>query len=351
MEEMSVLVVAPDRASNSLGRAYVHWEMCRHLGWIPAVVAANEAPLWAPVRGTAFGEAVTSARRFLASGGRPDIVVCVKPLTPSLELGEELAGRFSVPLVVDIDDPDLSATLALDSPIRRLVKTVVRPDVMTEARARRSRAEAHHVLVSNPVLQRHHGGVVVPHARPSRPPGQSHTRTDPVVAFIGTNRPHKGVEELRRAIARVRRSIDYTLVVTDDPPPGALPWERWVGQTSVEAGTALLDAADVVVLPSRRTPFATGQLPAKLIDSMISGRAIAVSDVEPLPWALHGAGEVVRAGSVRDLVTVLERFAVPEARSRAGAAARDAALSSFTYDAVGPAYRAAVLAAVRQPPS
>ena len=149
-----------------------------------------------------------------------------------------------------------------------------------------------------------------------------------MVAFVGSNNAHKGLPQLRAAVAAVQ-DIGYTLVITDDRPEDAKPWERWTGRTTMEVGTTLVSSADVVVIPSLDKPFARGQLPAKLVDAMILGRAVVVTDIEPMPWALGDTGIVIRPGSVRDISVALRYLSDPSTRQTLGSSARARALKMF----------------------
>ncbi len=124
-----------------------------------------------------------------------------------------------------------------------------------------------------------------------------------------------------------------TLTVTDDPPADARPEERWIGQTTFAEGMRLVESADIVVIPSLRTTWSIGQLPAKLVDGMMAGAAVVVSDVEPLDWAVGDGGIRVEPGSVAQLADALTRLTDAEERARLGAAAHRRAIELFTVDA------------------
>src|SRR5690606_1400857 len=144
----------------------------------------------------------------------------------------------------------------------------------------------------------------------------------PVVAFVGTNHPHKGLAEVRQAVSRLQQE-GISLVITDSPPPDAHPWERWVGATTLAGGQALVQRSDIVILASHRVPWSEGQLPAKLIDAMMAGRAIGVSNITPLTWALGETGRVTEPGDVGGIAAVIREYADPQVRSSVGRASRE----------------------------
>jgi len=195
-----------------------------------------------------------------------------------------------------------------------------------------------HVIVSNPTLQRRWGGAVVPHAREDTGDGLPHESSSPRVVFVGTNSKHKGMEVLRSAIEQCQ-DLAVTLTVTDSPPIDALPWESWVGRTTLAEGRALVRSADIVVLPSLPgATYSEAQLPAKLIDAMIAGRAIIVSNRAPIEWALGGSGVVVDSYDAESFAKAIRDLADPGVRRALGQGARNRALSHFSVEGVQDAF-------------
>lgn len=346
-----VAIVTPNFENNSLGRTWCLWALSRALGWRAEVVGVKGTSLWAPLAGSAFAadctvpgssdrEAALPAVR--AAIGRADLVIAVKPLVPSL--GVALAERRGTPLLADVDDPDVEVRTTWRPRMERLR----RPGFLASRRAVTGLGEAVRRvprIVSNPVLQRMYGGDVIPHVRDAGPDPVWSDRDDPVVRFVGSVRGHKGVDVLRAAAARA----DVALEVTAAPPADARAGERWLGTTTLEAGEALVRDADVVAVPSLPTLWTPAQLPAKLVDAMIAGRAIVASAAEPVVWALDGAGLAVPPGDVDALAAALTRLRDPALRKELGAAARRRGLERFTVDAVAPDFERAARAAMRAP--
>jgi len=329
----AVTFITPDLANNSLGRTYSLWLLARHLGWHTRVYSTVGESLWLPVRETEF--AMDTRRASVAEiardpfVSRSDIIVAVKPLYSSFGVARVVAGRIGRPLLLDIDDPDIDAHLNFQRPLRAIAREVRHP-----VRQRRIRALARllpipSTIVSNPALQDRYGGAVVPHARAEIPAGAPHVSSSPRVAFVGTNRVHKGVPVLRRAIEQLSH-LGFELVVTDVAPRDARPWEQWLGQTDFRTGLELVRNADVVAIPSLDGPYSRGQLPAKLIDAMLAARAIVASDFPPVAWAIGEAGVLVEPGSDEALVRALLHFRAPVTRASSGRLAREAALRRFT---------------------
>jgi glycosyltransferase involved in cell wall biosynthesis len=350
----SVLFVTPFLDDNSTGRTYSLWLLAQSLGYRSEMVAFKGDKVWEPLAGSEFAAACHIQRKsswrakvdWLADTAQNfDVVVAVKPLPDSLGIALAARKKKPFPLVVDVDDPDLEARL-LRRPLWRAIAWRLRhlrfwlsACVFPPFHKRTS------VMVSNPTLQAKYGGVLVPHVRLDAVESLPHTSSHPVVAFIGTPRPHKGLDVLRAAIASISTE-GFSLVVTATAPADAQPWEHWVGNVSLEDGLELVAGADIVVIPSRRGLNSTGQLPVKLVDAMMLGRAVIVSDVAPLPWATGGDALITPEGDVPALTEALLELANPAVRDRLGQSLRSRALELFTVSKTAPAFRRACERAV-----
>ena len=96
-----------------------------------------------------------------------------------------------------------------------------------------------------------------------------------------------------------------------------------------------------MAVPSLRKRYGPGQLPVKLIDGMMAGRAVIASDLAPLKWALGGTGLIVRSGSVGSLVNGLLELEDLRTREALGREARLRALGTFVPAVIAPVLRSA----------
>jgi glycosyltransferase involved in cell wall biosynthesis len=273
-------------------------------------------------------------------------VIAVKPLPTSFGVALDAVARAGAPLLLDVDDPDIEVRTTW-RPLRERLRHPLPPERRRELMRLGSLARTTPLLVSNPVLQRMYGGVVVPHVREPVPAPAYSSTTTPTVRFVGSVRAHKGVELLRRAVAEESPQDRLRLEVTADRPSDAAPWERWLGSTTVEEGARLVAEADVIAVPSLPNAWSPAQLPAKLIDAMAAGRAVVASDTEPVSWALGRTGVVVPAGDRDALTKALHHLRVPAVRQALGEAARERAVELFSTAAVAPVFEAAARAAMR----
>ena len=345
-----VVLVTPNFENNSLGRTWCLWQLARELGWDPVVVGVKGASVWGPLASSRFAAdcrvpqpadraaARDVVRREVAAA---DLVVAVKTLPTSLGVALETAA--GVPMIVDIDDPDIEVRTSW----RPLADRLRRPGFTPYRRSLHRLGAVARTLprtVSNPVLQRMYGGEIVPHVREPGPAPSWSDRTAPIVRFVGSDRGHKGVGVLRRAVAGLAQE-GALLEVTAAAPADAAAHERWLGTTSLDDGLALVRDADVIAVPSLPTLWTPAQLPAKLIDAMMAGRAVVASSTEPVDWALGGTGITVPACDAEALRAALHGLRDPRRRQELGEAARERALATFTVEAVAPVFEQVAAAA------
>lgn len=353
---MRVAATVSELSGNVLGRAFALWLLARQLGWEFLIVGPPRGALWEPLRGHPLEELVVSRTdaELASIRRRFDVVIALKPLPESLRLARELAAG-ELPLIVDIDDPDLDVAIArmgfgqrsrFSSP-HRLIKGT------HPIQLRRTRASlaGHPLIVSNPQLQQLYGGVVIPHVRPPRHSPRGLVSRS-VVGFVGTVRPHKGVDVLRRAIEEVRRRRDIELYVTDRPPRDSRPWERWVGPQPIADLEQTLSHVHISAVPSLAEGYGPLQLPVKLIDGMALGLPVVASDLPPIRWCAQDSVLLVPPGNVSALAEALcSLFDDDDLAMRLGRAAHARAVAAFSPHAVAPVFADVVRRAVRVRPS
>jgi len=348
-------------SGNAVGRVYSLWLLAEELGWDTLIHVPDSRRVWAPLQHDHyFCSRLTTS---LDEATSADALVAVKPLLGSFAVALDVQRKTKQPLILDVDDPDWewaygSGRQALTRAVYRTLRgrpnfPVRRPGMPRRehlaayrefrlgSKARRESA----VAISNPALARWYPGVLIPHVRLPTPVGAPPGGPGLRIAFVGTIRRHKGIDVLRAAA----RAVDgVRLVITADAPPDAAPHEDWVGQTTLEAGLRIVEEADVVALPSLDTAYARYQLPVKLIDAMVAGRAIVASDLEPLRWAAEGAALFVPPGDVESLSEALRRLCDDGLRRRLAEHGRARALAQFTPRAVAPVFAELVERARRE---
>ena len=286
----------------------------------------------------------------LAASRPYDLVYVCKPRLPSLYLGALIKQSSGCPMVLDVDDFELSffpnrefadfaeiepdAAAALEEPYEELATRYAQSLI----------AKADAVTVSNIALRERFGGHVVRHARDERAfdvdaakRAAARTRLgigdeEFALVFVGTPRPHKGVGQVARALHEID---DERLVfhVVGDLTDRKLA-DELAGYTNArvvfhpncafEELPAILAAADLVpLMQDVEHPISQHQIPAKISDALSLGVPVLASAAPPLRDLIaQGAIEATDAAGLADAIRGFRDAAFAE-RARLAAAATD----------------------------
>lgn len=366
-----VVVVCPNLSGNCLGRATLLAELllrsCRSVTVIGAIVGRE---IWAPAHAGAVditGHRVRSVAdlpglaRWIRARTRDAVVVVSKPLATSF--GVALVGVDPGRMVLDIDDWErgLCAEMAgrrLASRVRDLCDPFALNSLASTIALEKLVGRAATRVVSNRFLQDRFGGTLLPHVRDPEvlrpdPARAESTRRElgllerPWVGFIGTLREHKGVGHLVRALSLLRgpaapgllvagvdtRDAYACSVVTDALVRLGSDRLRVIGQFPGRELPGLVEAPDVIALPSVRGPASVGQTPAKMFDAMAMARPVVATDVGDHAEILSDCGVIVPSGDdVKLSAAIAELVDDPARRRRLGEAARARLVSTFSHD-------------------
>lgn len=371
-----ISVVCSDLSENCLGRAQVLAEVLAAFAPVRIVGPQLGAGIWRPAASStlvmsglpmksAFG--YVKARGWLRSQLAGSRVVVSKPRSSSFGLALA-AGVSPEQMLLDIDDWELgfmkpAAPSGAKAWWSRNVQLLAPKSLNSYGGIRlldSASARVPRRSVSNSWLQQRFGGVVLPHVRDTAKldplryveaarARRAEQRMDgrPWVAFIGTIREHKGVDDLLRAVARLSgeaapglllAGVDFEHAFSKAllaEAQASLPESR-LRVVGAFAGSDLpgwVAAADVLCIPSRDIPGAWGQIPAKLFDAMAMARPIVASDVNDMGRILDGCGLVFPAGDVAALSARLSELALnPELGARLGAQARLRAIQEYSVE-------------------
>jgi glycosyltransferase involved in cell wall biosynthesis len=337
MSKISILCA--NLSSNALGRAYLLGRVLQRRYEVEILGPTFGDGIWPPCDTGEFAYKVVSGCNFprfflsvqeLLRQIEGDAIYTVKPRPASFGVGLLAKRLQGTPLVLDIDDWDIEGEYSL-SRWRRLLGLAGRlynpyaNQYLLLMERLIPWADA--VTVASSVLQQRFGGILVPHGRdtdhldPARYSGQALRRAwgldeRKIVMFLGTPRPHKGMEELIAAL-HLLADLPLTLVIVGvdrndlyTERLAALSGERvlLLDMQPFADIPRFLAAADLVVLPQRDIPFARAQVPAKIFDAMAMALPIVATAVGDLPQILDGCGLVVSPGNVREMAEAIRRL-------------------------------------------
>jgi glycosyltransferase involved in cell wall biosynthesis len=343
-------VVTWDLGHNPAGRAMVIYDLLAQDHDVELV-----GPLWSRFGGKVWGPIAGGSRKVrgfpcdtledfwpaalaFASAAQYDVVVVCKPRLPALVLGALLKKTSACPLVLDVDDFELSffpdesmASLAeLDATGAAAMREPY-GELATRA-CEGLIADADAVIVSNIALRQRYGGTIVRHARdeqaflPARfdrgaeRRAMGITEDDFALVFVGTARAHKGVFDVARTLAQLTDKR-FVLHLVGDIPDRRVRNEldRHAGARIVYHPNCPFDdlparivAADaVVLLQDAAHPISKYQIPAKVSDASAFGLPILATDVAPLrDLALQGLVTTITpaelAGALASLIEARE---------------------------------------------
>lgn len=314
----SVLLVAPFANDNSLGRTYSNSLVLDELGWDYSTVVMSGHEVWSPVATEAFGRSIVfyselDSRSQSTLWARPDIVWCTKPLPGSFGVAlANLGSGAKARLIVDIDDPDIDVRIGRSGSTRRAKEVLRQRSQFLDLWSLERNIRHYRRSVSNPALLRQYGGFLLPHVRPSyafragNVPRRS--RLAPRGVFVGSPKPHKGLDVLRAAVEELRGQMPgVTLTITGSHPRDARPWEDWVGPTSLREGWRLVTEADFTVLASSGD-WSEAQFPVKLVDAMLARTLCFTYDSEVTRWASGGEAVFIDPSNPKAVARSLALF-------------------------------------------
>jgi glycosyltransferase involved in cell wall biosynthesis len=351
-----VAVIAWDVGHNPLGRAYCLAEILARRFDVEIWGAQFERygdRIWAPLQkpdlpihyfdGRSFPEHL-DVMEAVAKRIDADAIWVSKPRFPSLGLGVLAKRLRNRPLVLDVDDHELSffavdEGLDLDDLRKLSGNDLELPFERAWTRACDPMiAHADARTVSNVALQERYGGVLVPHARDERRfDPELYDRdavrarlgvgpSDRLLLFGGTPRIHKGLVEVLEALDRLG-DPRYKLALFGTGELAKLRdrvphLERWIVPLPYQPFSELpsiVGAADLsCVLQDPAHPVARYQMPAKVVDALAMGVPCLVTATPPLrPLVDAGVLNVHHAGeSLPDRIAAI--FEDPDdARDRA----------------------------------
>ncbi len=336
-------VVCWDLGHNPAGRAMVLHDLLERdydVDIVGPIWSRFGQQVWAPIRNSTRKVRSFPCNRFedfwpkavaLAADAEYDLVVVCKPQLPGLLLGAMIKKSCNCPLVLDIDDFELSFC-ANETPATLDELQAAGPDALSEpylelaARACDGLVQdADARIVSNIALRRKYGGYIVRHARnegvfdPDRFDRAAARAAmgigddDFAILFVGTLRRHKGVFEIARTL-EIHKDKRLVLHLVGDIPDKRLrrELERFTrarvkfhpGCSFDELPERLVAADAVVLLQDPSHAISQYQIPAKVSDASALGLPLIATDVPPLrDLALQG---LVRTIETRDLPRALD---------------------------------------------
>jgi len=298
-----------------------------------------------------------------------DVIYASKPLFTSFGVGLLKKLFDSKPLVLDIDDWQMGfmkesyKNLSIARCLKYLAASALRlysvgsywNNLLGEKLSRL----ADRITVSNSFLRDKFGGTIVWHARDTKTfdPAKFDKyllrekyqikKTNKIIMFFGTPRPHKGIEDLVKAVSLIKdRDVILIVVGIDNrdlycknlfSSAKEILEDRFkgFGLQPFEKVPGFLSIADVVVIPQKRNFSTIGQVPAKVFDAMAMAKPIIATNVSDLPKILDGCGWIVEPENPEQLAETIQYVLNnPEKAKEMGWKARQKCIEKYSWDAM-----------------
>lgn len=388
--KLKVSVLSWDVAHNPMGRAYLIADMLSGKFDVEVVGArfprfGNE--VWEPVRNGTVPTAHFLGQSFPAHFAKmeevakqieSDVIFVSKPRLPSYELGI-LANHFrNRPLILDVDDYELSffeeayGGLTLEE-----IKERQRDDEFFNPYGRiwtqyceSIIPRADHVTVSNVELQKKYDGTILPHVkdelvfdpalydRASIRAKYGFSADDKVILFVGTPRIHKGIVEIAEALERIGNpKYKLCIIGTVIGPELRARLERLKGDhvrlipnQPYEDLPANLATGDLIcLLQNPESEIAKYQMPSKFTDALAMEIPILATDAPPLAnLASSGLVELLNGTPLdRKIEEIFSNYDVFKQKAVEN---REAFLADYSYSATAPKIENIILPLLEKTP-
>lgn len=269
-----------------------------------------------------------------------DVVYAFQPQLGSLGVALLEKRRRGIPVILDIEDYLRFEEYSL---LKKVGTALLRSGSPTNgfyAKAlERTLNRVDHITVTSSRLQERYGGTVLPYGPDAgefdpdsvtpHPRLVEEFGDRPLIVFVGTIRPHKGLDILAEALASMDTAAQ--LVIAGYDPYDIVPEIRdllgdqvdFHGPIEHKEVPSYLAAATVIVIPQKRTRYTEAQIPNKVFEAMAMGKPIVASRVSDLSEIINGAGEIVEPDDPSSLASTLdELFSTPGRITELGEQAR-----------------------------
>jgi glycosyltransferase involved in cell wall biosynthesis len=256
-----------------------------------------------------------------------DVILASKLMPTSFGIGLQKKISSGKPLLLDIDDWELGFFYhsGFWGKVGRFLNFSNPNGLPYVWRIERLVDHADAVSVSNRFLQNKFGGSLLPHCRDTDVLNPLKFNTGDVkermgfagkkiLMFLGTPRPHKGIDDLLQAFKKVDNS-DLNLVIIG--VENKQEFLKGIDESVINRVTIIpkipfnklseyLSVADIISIPQRRTSDSVGQIPARLFDAMAMGKPIIATRVSDIPEVLGDCGYLVDPSNPSQLANAIQ---------------------------------------------
>lgn len=371
---MKISILTPDFSHNCFGRAWLLAKILKKNYEVEVIGPAFGKEIWKPLRnvcdfdikmvkGHPNGSFELKKMLGLISG---DVIYASKPLISSFGVALIKKLVTGKPVVLDIDDwepgfgKEFYDSLRWQKKINDFRKSIFNfNSYYYTVVLNKFIRFADTITVSGNVLHSQYGGTIIYHGRdvdtfnPDRfckselkiiyLPNKS--KSSFVVCFIGTPRPHKGIEDVINAIGLLRKNDLLLLIVGMKDNDYCNSLRRIATNLDIKENIVFfpeqpfgklpefISISDLVVIPQRKRAASYGQTPAKIFDAMAMEKPIIATNISGIPEILEGCGWIIEPESPTKLAKAIQyAFNNPSEAIKMGLEARKKCKQNYSWD-------------------
>ena len=323
---MKVSVLCFDISNNSLGRAWLLAQALSKFYDVEIIGPSRKDQIWTPMEKMGIPIKKFAWKRYpafsriknnLLAAIDGDVVLASKLMPTSFGVGLQKKKSTGKPLILDIDDWELGFFFhsGFFGKVGRFLN-FSNPNGLPYAwRLEQLVVQADAITVSNRFLQKKFGGTLLPHCRNTSELDPLKFNQDEmkkklgltgkkVLMFLGTPRPHKGIDDLLIALKKIQNpGLCLVIIGSDNQQKFMKEVDKSIQdrifvlpEISFDKLPNYLSAADILVIPQRLTSDSVGQMPAKLYDAMAMAKPVLATRVSDIPEVLGNCGYLVNPG-------------------------------------------------------
>ncbi|MEO3705686.1 glycosyltransferase family 4 protein [Trichormus azollae] len=253
-----------------------------------------------------------------------DIIYAMRPKPTTFGLALLQKSRSNQPIILDIDDWELSWYIGKKWEYKACLKQLYRDIFKSDGALRQPdhpfylkmlegmTKKASAITIHTKFLKDKFGGTYLPNGKDTELFNPNYYNPEKsrifyglsgyrILMFPGAPRPYKGVEDILLALEFLNEP-DLKLVIVGGSPYDdydaqlSAKWGRWIIKLPKYPPTEMpkiVAAAHIVVVPQRNTPAALAQFPLKLTDGMAMAKPILATRVGDIPEILGATGYLV----------------------------------------------------------
>ena len=333
---MKISVLCFDLSSNAFGRAWLLAKALSRVYDVEIIGTSRKGSIWAPMADSEIPvkefmwdryPKFSRIKKNILDAIDGDLILASKLMPTSFGIGLQKKKTSGKPLVVDIDDWELGFFYhsGFWGKVGRFLNLSNPNGLPYVWRMERLVASADAISVSNQFLQKKFRGILLPHCRdttvldplkfdPDQIKEKMGFKDKKVVMFLGTPRPHKGLDDLLAAFKNIDNPNLSLLIVGAENQQEFLnrvdPLIRdrvvVLPKTSFQKLPELLSVADIIAIPQRRTSDSVGQIPARLFDAMSMAKPIIATRVSDIPEVLSECGYLIDPNKPSQLANAIQ---------------------------------------------